>query len=170
MKLMDSKIKLLFAALGIGVLILFEFGSMDGFRFIMSDGAMGGLSTTIKTITKDLGYNYICASFIVLLAIFGFEVFAGYHKNIGGLIPVLFFGICPFIGAIGGAAGSEAVYNWFCGWGTANLTPAMYILKLTGTDKTTAQMIFFAVLIVLYIVFWVVGRFMRKQHDLKNDF
>jgi hypothetical protein len=46
----------------------------------------------------------------------------------------------------------------------------MYVLKLTGTDKTTAQMIFFAVLLVLYIVFWVVGRFLRKQHDLKNDF
>ncbi len=164
MKLMDSKIKLLFAALGVGILILFEFGSMDGFRFITaSEDYANGLTLTIKTITKDLGYNYICASFIVLLAIFGFEMLAGYHKNIGGLIPVLFFGICPFIGAIGSAAGIDGIYNWFYGWGTVNLTPAMYMLKLTSASMA-AQLVFFGVLLVLYVVFWLLGRFIRSKH------
>lgn len=162
MKLFDSKLKCGLATFFIMVLIILEFGILDGYYFSNSADAVKGLSIEIKTIKKSLGYNFCVMSCIIFVLSLAYSAFLGYKKNWGGLIGQLVIAIAPFVGMV-------TMYNVFFGWGTAHLIPMLTLLGLQYSSKGVLLAIF-GVIAVLYVVLWFVGRGARKRYDENNPF
>lgn len=155
MKFFDKKLKVGLATFFVMILIILEFGILDGYYFTTE-----GLSITIKKLNKDLGYNYITMSIIIYVATVFYSAYIGYHKNWGGLIAQLAIAASPFIGMIG-------LYNVFYGWGTAHLIPMLTILKL-HTASQGVQLAVFAAIFIIYAIAWYLGFMAKKRYEAKN--
>lgn len=160
MKFTEKKVKVFLVTLAVMILVTLEFGILDNFRFTNNlETYSSGLTLTIKNLNKDLGWNYIVMSMIVLLLYFVWAFYMGYKRNPWGLAAMVLFSLSPFIGM-------AVMFNVFYGWGTAYITPFMYILGLT-TATRAVQLIFFAVVTVIYPVLWFAGKAVRKVADAK---
>ncbi len=158
MKFFDKKAKVGFATFFAMVLIILEFGILDGYMF--TNTTENGLTLSLRTIERDLGYNFVVMSIVIFVLTLAYAAFIGYKKNWGGLIGLLLIAIAPFIGQV-------FLYDIFYGWGTAHLLPMLTLFGL-DTAGRGVQLAIFAVILVLYVVLFVIFWQVRKRHDAKN--
>lgn len=161
MKFFDKKLKVGLSTFFVMVLIILEFGILDGYHFTSE-----GLSITIKNLNKDLGYNYIVMSIIIYVLTVGYSVYIGYKKNWGGLIGQLAIAACPLIG-FAFMTSVPVIYNILFGWGTAHLIPALTVMNL-HTARGGVLFAIFAAVFAIYAVAWYIGFLARKHYDAKN--
>jgi hypothetical protein len=162
MKFFDKKLKVGLSTFFAMILIILEFGILDGYHFTVD-----GISGTWKSITKSLGYNFVVMSIIVFVLTVLYVIYLGYRKNWAGLIGMELIAISPFIGAICGAAGSDSLFNVFFGWGTAHLFPMLVWMGFRKSSHAVL-LIIFAVIAVIYAVGWFVAYKLKKAYDAKN--
>lgn len=154
MKFFDKKAKVFFSVFFAIILIMFEFGTLSGFRFTSE-----GTTVTVKNLEKSIGWNYIVMSCITTLAMIAFSALLGYKKNVWGLIAMEVTALLPFVGYI-------VAYDFFFGWGSAHLAPMMYAIGL-GKSKVVEAIVLLA-LAVIYAVLFVVFRKVRLNFEAKN--
>ncbi len=175
MKFIESKPKSFFYTLLLLIFAMFEMGVLSSYRFVEYGGAadkyMTGLTTdkvsTLTQVGANVGWNFITVSCLIILALFGFSMLLGYNKNPGGLIAIVVMNIVPAI------VGTFFRFDFFIGYGTAHLIPAMTIFGLQNAASKSAQitnvLIFCALICVLCIAFWIIGRLIRKSYAAKYE-
>ena len=169
MNFFDKKLKVGLATFFGMIVIILEFGILDGFLFTAE-----GLSVTFKSIPKSLGYNFCVMSIIIYVLTVAYVAYLGYRKNWAGLVAMVVLCLCPIVGLLIGKSGAGA-FNVLFGWGIAHLTP-MYVLlgfagDLTSSSWTlpTGTMLLLAIaVLVIYVVVWALLRLARKSYDAKN--
>lgn len=172
MKFMDSKIKNCVYTFLMYLVVMFEMSVLSGFRFVTgaADKYGNGLSAekvgTLKLVGANIGWNYIVCSVIIILAMFGFALWIGYNRNFGGVIGMIFINLLPFLGLI---IPNTACYNFFWGYGTAHFLPAMSLFGM-HTGGKVPQIIFIAVVLVLTVVFFFIGKAIRAKHAEKYEY
>lgn len=170
MKFFDKKLKVGLSTFFGMLLVILEFGILDEMHYTLTDGVYG-ISSTFKTLTKSLGYNFCVMSIVVLALSLGYAAYIGYRKNWAGLIAMVLIGAAPFVGEVFGLAGNESLFNVFYGWGTAHLFPMITLLfgpKDPAAVPHALQLIIFAAILAAYIVLWLVGYRAKKAYEAKN--
>lgn len=175
MKFIENKPKSFFYTILLLVFTMFEMGVLSSYRFVefgsKADRYATGLTTDkVKTLTQvgaNVGWNYITVSILIILALFGFSMLLGYNKNPGGLIAIVVMNIVPPV------IGTFYNFNFFVGYGTSHLIPTMTIFGLQNAANSTAQvtniLVFCGIICVLCVVFWVLGRMIRKSYAAKYE-
>ena len=166
MNFFDKKLKVGLSVFFLMVLVILEFGILDGFLFT-ANPELNYLSVQFKSITKSLGYNFCVMSIIVYVITLIAIGYLGYRKNWAGLIGIELIAICPIIGYLCGVSHPGA-YNVLFGWGLAHLTPMFTLFKLHTFDKRGVVFLLAIAVFVLYAVVWYVFRLIRKNYDAKN--
>lgn len=163
MKFFDKKLKVFFSVFAIMILLMFEMGTLSGFRFansVKGEPTKNGLTVVVKTLEKSIGWNYIVVSIIIVVGLIAFAAFLGYKKNIWGLIAMEVASVVPIIGMF-------VSYNFLYGWGTAHLCPAMYLFGIAQAGKGV-QIAFLAALMVVYAILWFVSYKARLKWEAEN--
>lgn len=172
MKFLESRSKGFIYTILISIVVIFEMSVLSGFRFVVEGGAKDkglGLSvekvSTLKLVGKNVGWNFVVVSIMIVLAILLFSAIFGYNKNPAGMIALVVMQVVPFLGLI-----SSKIFNFFYGYCTATLLPTMCIFNLQASDKRVGQIIFILAMIILTVVAWIIGRNIRKSYAAKYEF
>ncbi len=172
MKFLESKTKGFIYTVLLSIVIFFEMTTLSGFRFVVPGSAKDkglGLSiekvSSLKLVGKNVGWQFVVVSIIIILAILFFSALFGYNKNPNGMIAIVIMQCLPFIGLI-----SSKIFNFFFGYLTSTLLPTMCIFGLQAADKRVGQIIFMIVLIALTVVAWFIGRAIRRSYAAKYEF
>lgn len=175
MKFADSKIKSGIYTFLAFVLVMFEMSVLSGFRFVFAGGAAdryaNGLSAekvgTLKLIGANVGWNYVVCSILIIVAMIGFALWLGYNRNFGGVIAMVVINLLPVLGLV---IGTEGAFNFFWGYGTAHLLPAMAIFGLHLSRNWIVHIIFILVVLALVVVGFFVGKAIRASHARKYEY
>ena len=172
MKFLESKTKGFFYTVLISIVVFFEMTTLSGFRSVVpGSGKDKGLGltvekvSTLKLVGKNVGWQFVVVSIVIIAAILLFAFLFGYNRNPGGLIALVFVQAVPFIGLI-----STKIFNFFFGYLTSTLLPAMSIFGLQAADKRVGQIIFMLIVIVLTVVAWIIGKRVRASYAAKYEF
>ncbi len=173
MKFADSKVKSCIYTFLIYLVVMFEMSVLSGLRFVTgeADKYGNGLTaevkkvSTLKAIGENIGWNYVVCSVLIIIAMFVFAMWIGYNRNFGGVLGMIVINILPFLGLA-----IPSTYNFFWSYGTAHLLPAMTIFGLQNGNKLVAQIIFIAAVLVLTVVFFFIGKAIRKKHAEKYEY
>ncbi len=175
MKFIESKPKSFFYTILLLIFTMFEMGVLSSYRFVEFGGAkdrfMTGLTTdkvsSLTQVGAEVGWNFVTVSCLIVIALFGFAMLLGYNKNPGGLYAIVLMNIVPPV------IGTFFKFDLFIGYGTAHLIPAMTIFGLQNSASKSAQishvLIFCALICILCIVFWIIGRLIRKSYAAKYE-
>ncbi len=173
MKFVDSKAKCGIYTFLIYLVVMFEMSVLSGYRFITGEADKYGNGITLeakkavslKAIGENVGWNYIVCSVIIIVAMFLFAMWIGYNRNFGGVLGMIIINVIPFIGLI-----APSTYNFFWSYGTAHFLPAMTIFGLHKSGSHIGQIIFIAAVLVLTVVFFFIGKAIRKKHAEKYEY
>jgi hypothetical protein len=165
-------------------LVIAELGLLSGYRFMFpvpggANGAsIGLLGLASKTPTYDLaqigreiGWNYVTASVIVIIAVLAYVFWLGFHRNWGGGAVIAVMNALPLIGLTN--VGNNGVFNFFWCYGTSHLIPAMSILGLqipADPNNRTGQIIFVCAFFLLTVAAWIAGTKYRDWYAEKYEF
>jgi hypothetical protein len=175
MKFIESKPKSFFYTILLLIFAMFEMGVLSSYRFVEIGGAadkyMNGLTVNqVNTLTQlgaKVGWNFITVSCLIILVLFGYSMLLGYNKNPGGLLAIVIMNLVPSL------IGTATSFDFFIGYGTAHLLPAMTIFGLqnaaTKSDQIAHALIFCAIICALCVAFWVIGRLIRKSYAAKYE-
>ena len=175
MKFADSKIKSGIYTFLAYVLIMFEMSILSGFRFVLLGGASdkygNGLSvdkvSTLALIGKNVGWQYVVCSILIILGMIGFAMWLGYNRNFGGVIAMVVINILPALGLI---IPTEGAFNFFWGHGTAHLLPAMSLFGMHTSNNWVMHIIFIVVVLVLTVAGFFVGKAIRASYAAKYEY
>ena len=172
MKFLEHKTKGFVYTFLISIVIFFEMTTLSGFRFVVPGSAKDkglGLSvekvSSLKLVGKNVGWQFVVVSIIIIVAILFFSALFGYNRNPSGMIAIVLMQCFPFIGLI-----SPKIFNFFFGYLTSTLLPTMCIFGLQSADKRVGQIIFMLVLIALTIVAFFIGKAIRASYAAKYEF
>lgn len=172
MKFLESKTKGFLYTILVSIVVFFEMTTLSGFRSVVPGSGKDkglGLSvekvSTLKLVGKNVGWQFVVVSIIIILAILLFAFLFGYNRNAGGLIALVVVQVIPFIGLI-----STKIFNFFFGYLTSTLLPTMAIFGLQAADKRVGQIIFMIVVIALTVAAWLVGKAVRASYASKYEF
>ena len=172
MKFLESRTKGFIYTILISIVVIFEMSILSGFRFVLEGSAKDkgfGLTvekvSTLKLVGKNVGWNFVVCSILIILGILFFSALFGYNRNPAGMIALVVMQVVPFIGLI-----SDKIFNFFYGYCSASFLPAMSIFGLQTTDKRAGQIIFMIVFIALTIVAWFIGKAIRASYAAKYEF
>ncbi len=175
MKFADSKIKSGIYTFLVFILIMFEMSILSGFRFVYAGGATdrygNGLSLekvgSLALIGKNLGWNYVVCSILIILGMIGFALWLGYNRNCGGVIAMVFVNLLPLLGLI---IPTEKCFNFFWGYGTAHLLPTMSLFNLHLSRNWVTHIIFIVVVLGLTVAAFFVGKAIRAAYAKKYEY
>ncbi|MBO6010594.1 MAG: hypothetical protein J6P71_02205 [Oscillospiraceae bacterium] len=172
MKFLEHKTKGFFYTILVGIVVFFEMTTLSGFRFVLPGSGKDkglGLSvekvSSLKLVGKNVGWQFVVVSIVIIVAILFFAWLFGYNRNPGGLAALVLLQVVPFIGLI-----SDKIFNFFFGFLTSTLLPTMCIFGLQPADKRVGQIIFMIVVIALTVVAWLVGKRVRASYAAKYEF
>lgn len=166
MKILESKPKAGIYTLLVYFLIMAEMGILSGFRFcVPTEKYFEGLTklkvNDLSGVGATVGWNFIVVSCVIILALIGFSMLLGYNRNPAGMIALVIMNFIPMIGLVYN-------FNFFYGYGTSHFLPAMSIFGLHRGDRV-GQIIFIAVISVLIIAFWFIGKHIRSIYAAKYE-
>ena len=168
MKFAESRIKSFIYTFLVYFLVIAEMGVLSGFRFASGAADKYGIGLTMEKVTtlglvgKNVGWNFVVCSFIIILGLFLFAMYMGYNRNPGGMLALVVLNLLPFIGL-------GFSYNFFYGYGTAQFIPAMSVFGLHMGPRS-GQIAFILIVTVLTVAFWFVGRMIRASHARKYEY
>lgn len=175
MKFIESKPKSLIYTILLYIFAIFEMSVLSAFRFVevgsAADKYGNGLSINKVNALKDVGVNvgwqYVVWSFLLIFLIWGFCMLLGYNRNPGGLIAIVIMNVVPLIGLF-------TNFTFFMGYGYALYTPAMSVFGMTFCSTTqqmkTNDIIFAAIVVVIAIACWFIGKTIRASHARKYEY
>ena len=172
MKFMDSKIKNCVYTFLVYLVVMFEMSVLSGYRFAtgVADKYGTGITAekinTLSLVGKNIGWNFVVCSVLIILAMFAFAIWIGYNRNFGGIVGMVVINLLPFLGLIIPGTG---VYNFFWGYGTAHFLPAMSIFGLQNAGKVP-QIIFILAVLVITVVCFFIGKSIRAKHAAKYEY
>ncbi len=175
MKFADSKIKSGIYTFLAFILIMFEMSVLSGFRFVQlgstADRYGNGLSlekvANLELIGKNLGWNYVVCSILIILGMIGFAMWLGYNRNWGGVVSLVIVNLLPILGLL---IGTDKCFNFFWGYGTAHLLPTMSLFGMHLSRNWTVHIIFIAVVLVLTVAGFFVGKAIRASYAKKYEY
>lgn len=175
MKFADSKIKSGIYTFLAFILIMFEMSVLSSFRFVLQGGAAdkygNGLSVekvaTMELIGKNVGWQYVVCSILIILGMIGFAMWLGYNRNWGGVVALVVVNLLPMLGLV---LPSEKAFNFFWGYGTAHLLPTMAIFGMHTSTNWIMHIIFIAVVLVLTVAGFFVGKAIRASYAAKYEY
>lgn len=166
MKFLESKPKSFFYTILLHIVVIFEMGVLSGFRFTdnlsrFPDGLTTKKITDLASVGKNVGWNFIIVSCLLVLAYFGFAMLLGYNRNPGGMLAMVIMNLIPLFGLVYG-------YSFFYGYGTSHLLPTMAIFGL-HRGSLGGQIAFILIFNVLIVAFWLLGRKIRSIYAAKYE-
>ena len=175
MKFADSKIKSGIYTFLVFILIMFEMSILSGFRFVFAGGAKDrygtGLSldkvANVELLGKNLGWNYIVCSILIIAAMIGFALWLGYNRNFGGVVAMVIVNLLPILGLV---IGTEKCFNFFWGYGTAHFLPTMALFGMHLNRSWIVHIIFIVVVLALTVGGFFVGKAIRAVHAAKYEY
>lgn len=147
MSFFDKKVKSALVTILICAIYIFMFGTLTQF--------MHRVSGTLLTATTA---NYIVFSFVYIIAWLGYSFVLGMHSNWGAVIALGVVTAYPFVGLL-----NQNLFDYFFGWGTAALMPALYVFKIH--DSVVATCIVLILLYALTFVLYFLGKKYKKSQE-----
>lgn len=175
MKFADSKIKSGIYTFLAFILIMFEMSVLSSFRFVLLGGEAdrygNGLSAekvaTLELIGKNVGWQYVVCSILIILGMIGFAMWLGYNRNWGGVAALVLVNLLPMLGLV---IPTEGAFNFFWGYGTAHLLPTMAIFGLHTSTNWMMHIIFILVVLVLTVAGFFIGKAIRAKYAEKYEY
>lgn len=175
MKFADSKIKSGIYTFLVYVVVMFEMSVLSGFRFVLAGGAAdkygNGLTvekvSTLALVGKNVGWNYVVCSVLIIVAMIGFAMWLGYNRNWGGVVAMVVINLLPLLGLV---IPSEGAFNFFWGYGTAHLLPAMSLFGMHLSTNWIMHIIFILAVLVLAVAAFFVGKAIRASYAKKYEY
>lgn len=175
MKFADSKIKSGIYTFLIFVVVMFEMSVLSGFRFVLAGGAAdkygNGLTvekvSTLALVGKNVGWNYVVCSILIILGMIGFAIWLGYNRNWGGVVAMVVINLLPILGLV---IPTEGAFNFFWGYGTAHLLPTMALFGMHTSTNWIMHIIFIVVVLVLTVAGFIVGKAIRSSYAKKYEY
>jgi len=175
MKFADSKVKSGIYTFLVFILIMFEMSVLSGFRFVFPGGAAdkygNGLSmekvADLQLIGKNVGWNYVVCSILIILGMIGFALWLGYNRNWGGVVALVVVNLLPILGLV---IPNEKCFNFFWGYGTAHLLPTMSLFNMHLSQSWVTHIIFIVVVLVITVAAFFVGKAIRASYAKKYEY
>ncbi|MDR0859173.1 MAG: hypothetical protein LBN97_09095 [Oscillospiraceae bacterium] len=187
MKMTTSKPRAAIYSFLMYFLVIAELGILSGYRFVFPDpgGANGaaigltGLSSKnpvydLAQVGREIGWNFVTASVLVIIAVLAYAFWLGFHRNWGGGGVLAIMNILPLVGLTN--VGDNNVFAFFWCYGTSHLLPAMSILGLQTNGNMyepasrVPQVLFVVVFFVLTVAAWIAGTRYRAWYAEKYEF
>lgn len=175
MKFLESKPKSLIYTMLIYLFCIFEMGVLSSYRFVeigtaadkYSNGMAINKVSTLAEVGRNVGWNYVTCSVLLILGIWGFCMLLGYNRNPGGLIGIGIMNVLPLIGL-------ATNFTFWFGYGYAIFTPAMSLFGLTFCDnhaqQITNNIIFMVIVMVVAVACWFIGYRIRASYAKKYEY
>ena len=175
MKFLESKPKSLIYTMLIYLFCIFEMSVLSSYRFVeigtAADKYGNGMAvnkvSNLAEVGKNVGWNYVTVSVLLILAIWGFCMLLGYNRNPGGLIGIVIMNVIPLIGLF-------TNFTFWFGYGYAIFTPAMSLFGLTfcttHQQQVVNNLIFVAIVVVVAVICWIIGYRIRASYAKKYEY